>query len=293
MGPSYSSRPKSVLITGCSAGGIGSALAFSFQRRGYYVLATARNVSKIDPALTSLPSVTTIKLDVTSDDSIAAAVVAAREALASEKHAGLGYLVNNSGVGTVMPWLDMEMNEARRLFETNFWGVLMVTKAFMPLLIEGQGTLVNIASVAAKAWNPYETIYNASKAAIQQWGDTLRLELEPLGVGVVSVMAGMIQSQWYSNSVPPLQLPEDSYYQPVLKNIQGSVTGVANKESGTPPDVFAETVVKQLVDGKTGKIWAGTLSTLIWTVGWLPDWVSDYILRDRSGLGGMKKLKNV
>ena len=133
---------KSVLITGCSAGGIGSALAEAFQKRNLHVFATARTPSKMSH-LEKLPNVTLLTLDVTSASSIAAAV----EAVRAKTGGKLDYLVNNSGRGFVMPTLDVNMEEAKRIFDVNFWAVLAVTQAFAPLLIAAQGTIVNISSL--------------------------------------------------------------------------------------------------------------------------------------------------
>lgn len=156
---------KTVLITGTSAGGIGSALAQAFQKRGLHVFATARDASKIDHGLAELPNVSLLTLDVTSSSSISAAVAAVRAHTSAGDgrhgghHGSLDYLVNNAGAGQVAPFLDVELEEARRVFEVNFWGVLAVTQAFAPLLVEARGAVVNVGSVAAEAWNPYESEY--------------------------------------------------------------------------------------------------------------------------------------
>ena len=141
----------SVLITGCSKGGIGSELAFSFQKAGLKVFATARNTSKIDPTLVKLPNVEVVQLDVVSAESIASAVKAVSERL----DGCLDILVNNSGSGQLAPWTEADFDEARRVFDVNFWGVWDVTRAFMPLLLKSKGMIVNNTSVVAYAWQPY------------------------------------------------------------------------------------------------------------------------------------------
>lgn len=142
--------PKSVLITGCSAGGIGFALALAFQQRGLYVFATARTLSKM-AELEKLPNVTLLSLDVTSSSSIAAAVDAVR----TKTGGTLDYLVNNSGGGLFMPILDTDVDEARRMFEVNIFGVLAVTQAFAPLVIAAKGTVVNNSSIAGCLYPPF------------------------------------------------------------------------------------------------------------------------------------------
>jgi len=93
---------QSVLVTGCSEGGIGYALVLEFQRRGVHVFATARNLSKMS-SLQGLPNVTLLSLDVTSSSSIAQAV----EKVAAHQNGRLDYLINNSGSQYVMPILDV------------------------------------------------------------------------------------------------------------------------------------------------------------------------------------------
>jgi 1-acylglycerone phosphate reductase len=147
------STQKSVLITGCSAGSIGASLASSFANRGFLVFATARNTSKIPPSLSSLSNVEILTLDTTSQDSIVAAV----DAVSKKTGGTLDYLINNAGSGLVSPFLDTNLDEARKLFDVNFWGVLYCIQAFKHLLVKSKGTIVNIASIAAVVPNPYES----------------------------------------------------------------------------------------------------------------------------------------
>lgn len=142
--------PKSVLITGCSAGGIGFALAAAFQQRGLHVFATARTLSKMVD-LEKLPNITLLSLDVTSSSSIAGAV----NAVQAQTGGTLDYLVNNAGGGFIMPVLDTDIDEGRRLFEVNVFGVLAVTQAFAPLIIAAKGTVVNNSSIAGCIDAPY------------------------------------------------------------------------------------------------------------------------------------------
>ena len=145
---------KSVLITGTSAGGIGSYLAFEFQRRGLLVFATARNLQKVDPALSSLPNIELVTLDVTSPSSIAAAV----EVVSAKTGGTLDILVNNSGSGYTMPLLDSSLDTGRQMFEANFWGLLAVTKAFAPLVITAKGTIANNSSISGETQTPWDGV---------------------------------------------------------------------------------------------------------------------------------------
>lgn len=141
---------KTVLITGCSDGGIGSSLAQVFQSRGLHVFATARTVSKMT-YLEPLSSITLLPLDVTSSTNIDATV----EAVKAKTDGKLDYLVNNAGINQYTPVLDIDINEAKKMFDTNYWGALEVTQKFSPLLIASKGTIVSISSLSAHANIPY------------------------------------------------------------------------------------------------------------------------------------------
>ncbi|KAF2262913.1 NAD(P)-binding protein [Lojkania enalia] len=272
---------KSVLITGCSAGGIGSAVAFSFAKRGLLVFATARNISKIDPQLLSLSNVEVLTLDTTSTSSIRAAA----QSVSGRTGGKLDYLVNNAGSGLVSPFLDTDMKKARALFEVNFWGVLDCIQEFKQLLVEAKGTIVNVSSIASRVPNPYESIYNASKAALSHFSHTLRLELAPLSIRVIILEVGMIKTSWYTNSMPSFTLPLNSLYTPATSELTTSVTGTENQKSGTPVAGFGEYIVGEVLkDGKTGEVWGGALSGTVRIVRWLPGWVMDNILWKKAGL---------
>lgn len=145
------SQTKYVLITGCSDGGIGSALAQSFHKHGLHVFATARDISKMQN-LQALPNITFLQLDVTSPESITAAYTIVEK----ETNGKLDYLVNNSGAGFVMPLLDSDVDMGKKMFEVNVWGVIRVTQVFAPLVIHAKGTVVNNVSTAACLGLPYQ-----------------------------------------------------------------------------------------------------------------------------------------
>ena len=145
------SSQRSVLISGTSRDGVGSALAASFAARGFVVFATLRDVSQIDPILLTLPNVHTVALDVTSHESIAAASAF----VAAKTGSSLDCLVNNAGSKCTAPLADLDEEMARKVFDVNFWGVLSMTKAFLPQLRKAKGTVVNISSVGAIVPTPY------------------------------------------------------------------------------------------------------------------------------------------
>ncbi|KAK6499985.1 hypothetical protein TWF481_010342 [Arthrobotrys musiformis] len=159
-------RRRSALITGCSAGGIGASLAQSLVKSGYLVFASARNTNKIPEALSSRSDVVLVELDVTSTDSVIAALEVVKSSLVERHCKGLDVLVNNSGLGIYGPVLDVDIEQAKALSDVNFFGVIRTVKAFAPLLVEAKGAIVNISSASGEINDPYASIYNASKAAL-------------------------------------------------------------------------------------------------------------------------------
>lgn len=141
---------KSILVTGCSAGGIGDALALALAKRGHHVFATARTPSKVPEVLSSLSTVTVLRLDVLSADSVAEAVKAV-----TESGRGLDILVNNAGCGYAQPVLDMDIAKAQHLFDTNLWGPIRMIQAFADLLIASRGRIINVSSVGAIVNTPW------------------------------------------------------------------------------------------------------------------------------------------
>lgn len=142
--------PKTVLITGCSAGGIGAALALTLASKGHHIYATARNTSKIPEALGHLSNVTLLPLDVTDGASVARAAQSVEAA-----GRGLDVLVNNAGGGYARPVLDMDIAQAQRLHDINLWGPVRTVQAFSGLLIASRGRIVNVSTVGAIVHTPW------------------------------------------------------------------------------------------------------------------------------------------
>ena len=143
-------QKDSVLITGCSDGGIGSALATIFAQHGFLVFATARNVNKMSK-LADVPDVKLLALDVTNSTQIQAVLDLVRKDTGSS----LTHLINNAGRNYYMPLLDEDIDAARKIFDVHVWGPLAVSKAFIPLLKKAKGSVVFITSVAGHLNEPW------------------------------------------------------------------------------------------------------------------------------------------
>lgn len=248
---------QSVLITGCSQGGIGSALVLEFQSRGLHVFATARDLSKMKH-LANVPNVTLIRLDVTDQTSIDAA--AAQVCAAVPK---LDYLINNSGAQHIAPVLETSVTVAKSIFDVNVFGVLLMSQAFAPLLIAARGCVVNVCSISGHVHAPWMGVYQASKAAAEMMSETMRLELQPLGVRVVSMVTGAVDTNIMKGSTT-VRLADTSPYK--VTSVEAAMAKLAGPDDGikrVPTADFARVVVGDVLAGAAGKIWRGPMAGTI------------------------------
>ena len=255
---------KSVLITGCSPGGIGHALAREFKKQGLRVFATARKAESISDL--SQYGIETLSLEVTNEESIKAL----KAEIASRTQGSLDVLVNNAGRNYTVPALDVEVNEIRETFEANVFGVMMMCQAFSPLLIAAKGTIVQIGSLAGVMPYVFGSVYNASKAALHSYSSTLRVELAPFGVRVVVVVTGGVASNIARTH---RALPKDSLYLPIAEEYEGRQTH--SQANAIPNEQYARSVVSQVLHKPSRSvIWEGGKSWVVWFLSaFFPEWV--------------------
>ena len=184
-------KQKTVVITGASSG-IGKAAAARLVQSGWHVFATVRKRTDGDTLQTEFgPGLKPVILDVTDR----ASILAAAEQVSSTLNGnGLDGLVNVAGVGMVRPVEYVSPGELREIFDINLFGQIAVTQAFLPLLRQARGRIVNITSVGAHIAIPFGSPINASKAAFGIFSDTLRLELRAFGIHVSAVEPGAIKT---------------------------------------------------------------------------------------------------
>lgn len=276
-----SPQKKRVLITGCSDGGIGSALAKAFHKAGYYVIATARNPAKMK-SLVPL-KIEILTLDVTSQASI--------DACAS-KVSQLDFLVNNAGAEFLMPVVDTDIIKAKELFNLNLWAHLAVIQAFIPLILRSEGLIVNHTSVGASTILPYQGVYTASKAAFAMLSDTLRIELQPFDIKVVDLRTAVTKTNLidnHANTTPTL--PKGSIYEPAKEVVEKALRQEVFVGQGMDVDKWAELTVRDLSKKKPPPvIWRGQSATLLWFATMLPFGFLDGMLKKLMGLDVVEKI---
>ncbi|KAK5163576.1 uncharacterized protein LTR77_010525 [Saxophila tyrrhenica] len=276
---------RSVLITGCSTGGMGSELAKAFHKTGYHVYATARNLSKMEDL--SALGIQTLQLDVTSDESIRACV----KSLDS-----LDVLINNAGANQLMPVVDFPITEAKRLFDLNVWSQVAMIQAFTPLLLRSSNAMiVNHTSSAAVTTIPYSGVYAASKAAFSMMSDTLRLELQPFNIKVVDLRTAMVATNIFENqkSATPTSLPSGSIYEPARSVVDKSLRG-ETLEAGSKPmsaELWAQQVVRDLTKTTPPAIiWRGDNAWLVRLATVLPHGLFDGLIKKMTGFDQAEKI---
>ena len=192
-------------ITGSSTG-FGRVLAEILLKRGEPVAVTARNPDQIQDLVAGYKDTgLALALDVTQPQQIAAAVASA------EKFFGrIDVLVNNAGYGYLAPVEEGEEDEVRAMFETNFFGLIAVTKAVLPgMRARRAGHIVNISSIGGMVANPSTGYYSATKFAVEAISEALAKEAEPLGIWVTAIEPGPFRTDWAGRS---------------LKVVEGSIT---------------------------------------------------------------------
>ena len=212
---------RSVLITGTSTG-IGQATAVTLAARGWRVFATMRNLEKrglLEQALKEAGvqnDVEIEQLDVTDATSIRSAVASTLSQTGNK----LDAVVHNAGVAAAGASEDLPESELRRVMETNFFGVLELTRALLPTFrAQRRGRIVIVSSEAAFMGQPTNSIYCASKWAVEGWAEAVAYELEPFGIDIVLVEPGPYRTEIWDSTprIQPLGSPYHAWVLHVLR----------------------------------------------------------------------------
>ncbi len=227
-------KPKVVLITGASSG-IGQACALRLARRGYRVFGTSRR-----PQAEAGEPFEMISMDVTDEDSVRQGV-----ATVLARAGRLDVVVNNAGFGFGGALEDTSIDEAREIFETNFFGILRVCRAVLPHFRErGAGTIVNVGSLAGLIAQPFVSLYCATKFAMEAVTEALRMEVRPFGIHVVLIEPGDTHTPFTANRRRTEGSQETS---PYADNLQRALAVIEHDEEyGISPEAIARSLERIL-----------------------------------------------
>ncbi len=218
------------IVTGAS-GGIGEATARALHAAGYRVFGTSRR-----PPATRVPGVEYLVCDVTSDESVKAAV---GEVL--DKAGRIDLLVNNAGVGLVAGAEESSLEQAKSLFDVNLFGLIRMTKAVLPTMRQQRaGRIVNISSVMGLIPAPFMALYAASKHAVEGYSESLDHEIRGSGVRVVLVEPAYTRTSFEGNVYQADQ--QLDVYQPARTNAEGVMRDAMKMADS--PELVASAVVK-------------------------------------------------
>lgn len=178
---------KAILVTGASSG-IGRMIAEKLAGEGHFVYAGARKPEDIK-ALSAIPNIEGIRLDVTKQEEIDAAV-----ALVKKRGKGLYALVNNAGVGIIGPLIEIDQADMEFQMDINVMGPYLVTRAFAPLIIESKGRISTIGSISGYLTGTLYGPYSMTKFAVEAYGEALASEMKRFGVEVSIIEPGSFKS---------------------------------------------------------------------------------------------------
>jgi NAD(P)-dependent dehydrogenase (short-subunit alcohol dehydrogenase family) len=229
---------KVVLVTGASAG-IGEATAHALLAAGYHVFAGARRLDRM--AGLAAAGATLLRLDLTDDASIVAAVEAIKSAAGR-----IDVLVNNAGYGSYGALEDVPLAEARRQFEVNVFGLARLCQLVLPTMrAQKSGKIVNVTSIGGKIWEPLGAWYHATKFAVEGLSDCLRLEVARFGVDVIVVEPGAIRTEWAGIAREGLlQISGGTAYGELAKRHARLLETADTSSLASPPEVVARAIVR-------------------------------------------------
>ncbi|KAF5388504.1 hypothetical protein D9757_004602 [Collybiopsis confluens] len=256
-----------VIVTGCSSGGIGSALCEEFAAQGCKVYATARDPAKMEGF--SHPLIEKHVLDVTNDEDVRRVIQQIAE------HEGkIDIVVNNAGTGAPGAILDQTIENIQKTFDINTFAILRVCKAVLPFMAKRKkGLFINVGSVVGDVFErpvPWNGLYSATKAATHMISEVLSMECRPFGIAVMNVVPGSVVSHISNNMTSNFSIPEDSLYSAFLPNM---IKRIYASQAGNsmPSAKFAKAVVSKALSKHPPLRFAyGGNSTAFAIFRWLP-----------------------
>jgi NAD(P)-dependent dehydrogenase (short-subunit alcohol dehydrogenase family) len=235
-------RKPIVLITGATAG-IGRHAALYLAERGFHVIATGRNgesLASLAREAAAAGLLTPLRLDVTDATSIASAVDAVDRLSGGQ---GIDVLVNNAGYGDIAPLEMVSDADLRANYDTNVFGLMAVTRAFLPAMRRrGKGRIINVSSLGGTVTLPLYGAYNSTKYAVESLSDALRMELRPFGIEVSIIEPGPIRTHFTTTSIEASSkyVAADSPYRQIVAHFAGLARRA--DESAPGPKVVSKAI---------------------------------------------------
>jgi NAD(P)-dependent dehydrogenase (short-subunit alcohol dehydrogenase family) len=235
-----SQHARAIFITGTSSG-LGRAAAKLFASRGWTVLATMRSPDK-EQDLATLPNVVLLSLDITDPQQITGA---ANEALARGE---VDVVFNNAGYGMAGPLEGVTDEQMLRMVHTNLMGPIRVTKAFTPhFRARRAGLFINTTSIGGLITVPFNSMYHATKWALEGWSEAMAFELSHFGIGMKIIEPGGMKTDFFTRSFDIGRHPD---YDALVTRVMSAITDPKQLDTYSTPEQIAEVVYEAATDGK-------------------------------------------
>ena len=231
---------RAVFITGSSSG-LGRAAAKLFAARGWKVVATMRNPEK-EKELADLAGVVLLPLDIAQPAQIE------RAAATAISGGRVNVVFNNAGYGMAGPLEGMSDEQILRMVNTNLIGAIRTTKAFVPHFRgKRAGLFINTTSIGGLITVPFNSIYHATKWALEGWSESMAFELNQLGIGMKTVSPGGMKTDFFTRSFDVGRHPA---YDGLVERVMSAVTDPKQIATYSTPEQIAEVVYEAATDGK-------------------------------------------
>lgn len=275
-----STTDRIALVTGASSG-IGAETARHLAGLGYTVYAAARRTDR----MTGLASdgIRTVSVDVTDDASMVALV----DRIIADT-GRIDVLVNNAGYGSYGALEDVPLDEARRQFEVNVFGLARLIQLVLPhMRAQKSGYIVNVSSMGGRIWEPLGSWYHATKFAVEGLSDSLRVEVAPFGIKVVVIQPGVIRTEWAAISADNLEATgAGSAYRRQITAMARSLRGANSGRLASDPQVVAVAIGKAVSSRKPRTRYAvgGGARSILFLERMLPDRGFDRLIARSHGI---------
>ena len=231
---------KTIFVTGSSSG-LGRATAKLFASKGWKVIATMRN-PETETELNNISGVTLIALDITNPSQITSVVEAV---MAS---GGVDIVFNNAGYGLSGALEGLTDEQIMRMVNTNMLGAIRTTKAFVPYFREKRaGLFINTTSIGGLMTVPFNSIYHATKWALEGWSESMAFELNQFSIGIKTVSPGGMKTDFFTRSFDTGRHPA---YDELVDRVMSKITDPKQMETYSSPGQIAEVVYEAATDGK-------------------------------------------
>ena len=231
---------KAIFITGSSSG-LGRAAAKLFAKKGWKVIATMRSPEK-EIELASIPGMTLMALDTTDAAQIERV---AKDVVAQ---GGVDVVFNNAGYGMAGALESFSDEQIVRMVDTNLMGAIRVTKAFVPYFRQKQaGLFINTTSIGGLIAVPFNSIYHATKWALEGWSESMAFELAQFGIGMKTVSPGGMKTDFFTRSFDSGKHPA---YDALVAKVMNVIRDPKQMATYSTPDQIAEVVYEAATDGK-------------------------------------------